>query len=243
MKYLLLVLVAGGVFLSVFLLGQLSSLSENQETTAQVEGFSTDRFVPTQIPTQTPTPISTVKTKVLAETDPIIDCVSSAPNCSGYSIRVRQSQCSKITCCQVGNVWSVYPSKEKCDEDQKAAAPKLVECVLSYGTFKVTEQYCNEAKSRDTYGSSNSKNYPTNAYPTYTSIITPYQTPTISEEQRLADIQHCKDNAKRKYDSESSTLRNTYKAAGALSSSDYGMASKKLQDDYNYWLYLCENAY
>jgi hypothetical protein len=56
-------------------------------------------------------------TKVV-DSDPVIDCKSSSPNCNGSSIRVRQSQCSKITCCEIGNYWSLYPTTEKCREVQ-----------------------------------------------------------------------------------------------------------------------------
>jgi hypothetical protein len=69
---------------------------------------------PSPEPTQTPKPvvINTI------DLDPITDCVSSAPNCSGESIRLRQSQCYLITCCQVGNTWSVYPNAQKCKDAQ-----------------------------------------------------------------------------------------------------------------------------
>ncbi|MBI2019052.1 hypothetical protein HYS95_00090 [Candidatus Daviesbacteria bacterium] len=68
------------------------------------------------------TPTATIKPSqktVYTDPDPFIDCESSYPNCKGTSIRVRSSQCSKTTCCQVGTTWSIYPSNEKCDDAQK----------------------------------------------------------------------------------------------------------------------------
>lgn len=68
----------------------------------------------------TPTTTSKPSQKtVYNDPDPFIDCESTYPNCKGTSIRVHNSQCSKITCCQVGTTWSIYPSSEKCNEAQK----------------------------------------------------------------------------------------------------------------------------
>jgi hypothetical protein len=51
-------------------------------------------ITPSSIPTQTPKPVI-IKA---VDPDPITDCVSSAPNCSGESIRLRTSQCYLIVC-------------------------------------------------------------------------------------------------------------------------------------------------
>lgn len=69
---------------------------------------------PTEIIFQlTPTPIPTT------DPDPIIDCESGYPNCKGSSIKVHQSQCSKITCCGFNDgSWKLI-KKEDCDIAQK----------------------------------------------------------------------------------------------------------------------------
>jgi len=103
-----------------------------------VEGYKSktneeykNKYYVTQPPVSAPTPFPTIaispsptvkpvlKKITTTETDPVIDCESSSSNCNGSTIKVRKSQCSKITCCQIGNSWSVYPSDEKCDEAQK----------------------------------------------------------------------------------------------------------------------------
>lgn len=91
----------------------------------------------------TPTTIP-IKTKTSIETDPIINC-SIHTNCGGGSHQVRQSVCNNETCCgpiasecgggyklisklecnsqiccQVGNGWSIYPSKDKCVQAQQS---------------------------------------------------------------------------------------------------------------------------
>jgi hypothetical protein len=86
-------------------LGQASKLRDEQKTvTAETN------------------PSPTVQVKYV-ESDPVITCTSSYPNCSGQSIQVRQSACSTITCCQVGDKWSVYPSENDCKAAQAAVAP------------------------------------------------------------------------------------------------------------------------
>ncbi len=75
---------------------------------------------PTPSPTYIPTPTPKKVQPVYTDPDPVITCTSSYPNCSGQSIKAKQSACSKITCCQIGDKWSVYPSSDTCSQDQKA---------------------------------------------------------------------------------------------------------------------------
>lgn len=74
--------------------------------------------IPTPTPTDTPTPVVQNSYIPPSDQDPIVDCTSSAPNCNGSSIKLHRSECSQITCCQIGNTWSVYPSSDKCKEAQ-----------------------------------------------------------------------------------------------------------------------------
>jgi len=73
-------------------------------------------------PTTAPIFVPTAK-PAYVDPDPVVDCVSSAPNCNGSSIRARKSQCSKITCCQISSSWSVYSSSEDCTKAQTSANP------------------------------------------------------------------------------------------------------------------------
>lgn len=56
----------------------------------------------------------------VANTDPVVNCTSSAPNCNGSTIKLPQSQCSQITCCQVGNTWSLYATNQLCQQAQNS---------------------------------------------------------------------------------------------------------------------------
>ncbi len=98
---------------ATFLLGKNINSSYNRPS---VLNLSTTPF---PIPTLSPTPTK----KPVIDSDPFIDCESSSPNCKGISIRVRKSQCSKITCCQIGNSWSIYQTVELCKEAQKNVKP------------------------------------------------------------------------------------------------------------------------
>jgi hypothetical protein len=79
-------------------------------------------LLPTNPPTSTLTPTKS-QTKKAVNTDPIVTCKSASPNCVGQSIEVRESQCSKHSCCQVGNSWIMFASVEKCNEAQSKNKP------------------------------------------------------------------------------------------------------------------------
>lgn len=122
-------------------------LSLQHREAKQAENFVIPTLEPTETPTDTPTPIPQT---YQPPTDPVITCTSSAPNCLGKSIQAKQSECSNITCCQVGNNWSVYASTVKCQEDQKTynashsnnTNSPLITCVKSFGTFLDTQSDC-----------------------------------------------------------------------------------------------------
>ena len=85
---------------------------------------------PTPTATATPTPISEVRgtstTKPQAvNKDPIITCNISS-NCGGGSRQMKKSECDQTTCCQIGNNWYFYLSKDKCIQDQKSVQPQQV---------------------------------------------------------------------------------------------------------------------
>lgn len=85
----------------------------------------TNRPTPTSTPSPSSTPDGVPTTKPQAVNyDSVTDCVSSAPNCKGESIRLRQSQCKNIICCGFNDGrWEVYPSREKCEQEQNAYKP------------------------------------------------------------------------------------------------------------------------
>ncbi|HSX48999.1 MAG TPA: hypothetical protein VLE44_01955 [Candidatus Saccharimonadales bacterium] len=107
-------------------------------------------IVPTTQPTETPgvKGIATTKPQIIVNNDPIIDCVSTYPNCNGSSIRLKQSQCSKIICCQVGDKWSVYPNKDSCTQAQGNSNPpgnsaenNYPPCTIYYPALKNSVTY------------------------------------------------------------------------------------------------------
>src|SRR3990167_3376130 len=218
-------------------------------------------------PSYTPIPNKyTNYTAPTTDSDPIIDCKSD--KCG--SNKVRQSECSKSTCCQLNGKWIFYKDRNQCTKDQGVSTSNmepLIDCVFNSKIYRVTQKFCDETKAK--YGvSNNSLNivdcplksgiiklneancnqaiYDEVYKSTYDALAPVNPTTTIDpaiEQQRVTDIQRCKDSAKSKYDYDSMILRNQYRAAGALSSSDYGLASKTLSDNYSYSVYLCERSY
>lgn len=159
------------------------------------------KVTPTVIPKKTVKPVQKA-----VETDPIIDCVSSYPNCNGSSIKLRRSQCSNITCCQIGNNWSVYPSSEKCKEAQNNNSNNYV---------RPTSAPIPTYKPLPTYAP-----IPTSSYVAPTIYI--YQTPTPNQSAIDAEIDarisRCKGDCIRSVDSYITSVRNSCRASGGWSS-------------------------
>lgn len=57
-------------------------------------------------------------------TDPIVICQISS-QCGGGNQYIKQSVCTAMTCCQVGDVWAIYPSKQSCVDAQNLAQPTI----------------------------------------------------------------------------------------------------------------------
>jgi len=176
------------------------------------------------LPTPTVQPVlgasATAKPKVESTTtqkvlDPIVDCLSSHPNCNGETIRLKNSQCSQIYCCGLPDgKWILYASKQKCEaEAQKNAQPKLVSCVLSYGTFNLTESTCSDYKAKDSYRPSN------NTYTApVTAVVTPVPVVVVPFKTNQELRQECINQNKATYDSLIAQCQNK-SCVGALTNS------------------------
>jgi len=88
------------------------------------------KLYPKTTPISTPSINLKTRTSTLNKTykevnnDPVVDCVSSHPNCKGKSLRLKSSQCSQIFCCGFSSGrWVLYSSEEKCKQAWKAQSP------------------------------------------------------------------------------------------------------------------------
>lgn len=178
--------------------------------------------IPTEIifqPTPTPTPTyiqPTVKPTIYIDPDPVESCTSKN---SGDSIRVKRSDCqNKYVDCQINNTWKVLTT-EKCKQDQNAywknyynsksaytsppttqtnTIPQItsepsVTCVLSYGTFQLTQSSCDSFKSTDKpYVPSNNTQI----------IVTP--DPAIQQQLQTEYQQYLEDQKKKEFENNQS---------------------------------------
>lgn len=154
---------------------------------------------------QTPSPTNKPQKQKAVESDPIIDCKSSSLNCNGSSIRVRKSQCSNITCCQIGNSWSVYPSNEECDKAQNEHNSGS-NYVYTYPTSKPVTNTNNPTITPTKYQ------------------IQPTVTPIINVGQIVKDIESCQSECSAEGSANETKIQNYYRAQGALGSSSYYQA-------------------
>lgn len=173
-------------------------------------------------------------------------CCNFSVNCGGPKLTTK-ALCDSSTCCETApGKWILYQTSEACNRDQESYNSSnhtaLIDCVLSFGTYKVTEAECNDAKSKISSQSNN--NY---AQPTYVPITpyiysTPiiYATPTV-DVARQEEINRCMDRAKSIYDDAKINCRNVARGYGIGSSSWTEQCLQTAQDDYAYAVYLCKN--
>ena len=136
--------------ISMFLLVILAYLygkSENIDFLGtKTKVFPTSVLQTSVTPYQPPnTPIPNKYTNYTAPTtdsDPIVDCNSDKCGTN----KVRQSECSKSTCCQINDNWIFFPSQSECIHAQQAS---LLDCNLTYGTFKLTGPDCLDRMKND----------------------------------------------------------------------------------------------
>jgi hypothetical protein len=121
-----------------------SATGTNQPLPTQSPNPNLELTISSPDPSATTIPTPKQTKSVYIDPDPIISCTSTAPNCSGQSIKAKQSACTKITCCQVGNKWSVYPSSDQCTKDQNVANNQVTTyppCVVNYPALGYSTTY------------------------------------------------------------------------------------------------------
>lgn len=153
--------------------------------------------------TDTKAPVAT-ETVRYTDSDPVITCTSSYPQCSGQSIKVKQSACSQIYCCGIGDKWSVYPSENDCKVAQNAAAPtqqqnNLVSCYVYGQTFNLTPEKCSYYQSEEA-GANKALNSDTYTPPTqYQNTQTSTPIPTTAPEKYHSTQEACRKNCYETY--------------------------------------------
>jgi len=128
-KFLILYVVISSLFIASFLLYG----SYKRSFPGSVAGTQIETHFPTREPDR--------------DTDLLVEC-NIDENCGGGWKRIRQSECNNSVCCQIDNKWIFYPSREKCEQDQKAQyVPKetQIECWGPDGkSFMTTQKECDE---------------------------------------------------------------------------------------------------
>lgn len=141
--------------------------------------------------------------KAAVNTDPVVDCKSTHPDCYGETLKLKQSQCSNIFCCGfTDGTWKLYPSEESCKQAWANKSTKT-----NYQNTSPTYTY-----TPPTYYSCTLYYPALNTYTTYDSL---YETkeecdsaqqsinnlgssytppPTISSEEVEAIIKQCKND-------------------------------------------------
>lgn len=182
--------------------------SSNQKQKEQTYKILNEKQTPTYIPTATLTPnektATTIKTQPVVNSDPIIDCLSSHPNCNGETIRLRQSLCSKIYCCGFGDGrWELYPSEDKCKQAWAAQYPSNTNepsyvyptytptvyygCTLCYPALGTCSTYNYSYKTKAECDSAQAALNQRSTSTEYT-IPTPVPTPQITKNQCIASV-------------------------------------------------------
>jgi len=102
---------------------------------------------PTIIEQPSPTPKEVpVQKNTYVDPDPVINCISSHPNCMGQSIRAKQSECKNIWCCSLPDKTVLLHDKSQCvstpsqnnqpnqlNQSNQSSNTSLVTCPDGYG--------------------------------------------------------------------------------------------------------------
>jgi hypothetical protein len=158
--------------------------TNKQEVTAlqrQIEQMNREKLSDTQpsIDTQPP---SNNKPQVV-ETDPMVNCQISQ-NCGGGTKYLKKSDCDNSVCCEIGDEWFFYFSKDECNKDQKSFTDELIK--------QLREDMENYDYDTPTYTP------PVYDPPTtYTPPV--YTPPQKTEEQIALEIEQCKSDVREKY--------------------------------------------
>ncbi len=181
---------------------------------------------PIALPTFTPIPVTPTPT---VDPNPIITCNINV-SCGGGSKQLRQSVCNNMicclystecggpkfvaksqcpangTCCQVGNKWTYYLSKDKCTQDQNAynssvnqnnntyipstyTPPTYYTCTLYYPALKLYQTYTSLYKTKAECDSAQASLNQGSQTVQYTAPTTaPYQAPQMTKSQCQASV-------------------------------------------------------
>lgn len=197
-----------------------------------------------------PTPIPT------ANPDPIVSCQFKHTPVR----QMKSSECRRSTECQLvqGGDWFFFPTVEDCkkaQEEYKVAQRQTqppntgpsynlqptVTCVLSYGTFQLTQSYCDSLKATDTQRSTVEEPILQEPTPTDEELLAIYelqlQEQQRQEEERQQQINQCKNEVNSYYNQQ---VQNCYIQYGGYSSAgpacerimneERGRALKKCED-------------
>lgn len=158
-------------------------------------------------PTKTPIPTITLAptSYYIAPTvdpDPFVNCGISS-ECGGGSKLLRRSICSQTTCCQIGNNWIFYESKNQCLTDQNNY----------YSNNNQPPQNNTNTNSNNGYTPPVYTPYPTLApWPTFD--LLPTLTPIPQQQNNSAALGNCINQAYQNYQTAQTYAREAARASG-----------------------------
>lgn len=105
---------------------------------------------PYSLVTPSPIPSATIiptRETATVNPDPLIGCVMT-PECGGKTIQLHKSQCDTWICCQIGNSWSLYPSRDSCTSAQNSRFNNYPSCTVYYPGLGYSQTYNNVSASQ-----------------------------------------------------------------------------------------------
>lgn len=200
---------------------------------------------------------ATSKTKipqpVSNNSDPVVTC--NNPNCGPISIP--KSQCSDVVgyvCCQLGNKWSWYASRDQCTKDQTAKQNPsdnkrlvTITCTTIYGTYtsygnthEEASAYCSKLQQEALKGGEQNKALLDDIKQGYNGIMNQTFPPSTQTSQSYAEAnQKCKSDVLGWYNSQ---VQNANAMYGGGSSTGPAMIQIAKQE-YETKISNCDKSY
>jgi len=132
-------------------------------------------------------------TSTTGTSDPIVNCTINA-NCGGGTRQMKQSECNQSICCQIGNNWSIYPSKTTCTQAQNnfyainsgVTTNNYPPCTIYYPALGYSQTYSYISPEQCQIWKNNATKSTTNTYvPSVTIAPTPTLTPVPTTDPNL----------------------------------------------------------
>jgi len=231
------VAIASGVFITTGL-DKLSTLPLQPSQETQVEQNTYHRSTPTPKPSPSAKPSIQPQVQQI-NAQKLITCTGP----DGKQFQTSQKDCDEFNAAWKNNpTVTINPTNKPNNSDYNYDVPKFetVDCVLSYGTYKLSPEYCESSKKRDIENQQIFADLKESANHNLT------ETNELNNQKTIDftyENSRCKQESLEDFKQEKSSVTNKFASLNTIDSSAYQTAIKILERDLNQALGDCDHYF